>query len=67
MALYKPTKAALGAIKQHLVSGSILLLDELTWEESPGEAIAFKEVFSRDEVTVEKCALYPSKAIITVR
>lgn len=67
MALYKPTKAALEAVKPHLVSGSILLLDELTWEESPGEAIAFKEVFSRDEVLVEKCALYPSKAIITIR
>lgn len=67
MALYKPTKAALEAVKPHLVSGSILLLDELTWEESPGEAIAFKEVFSRDEVLVEKCVLYPSKAIITIR
>lgn len=67
MALYKPTKAALEAIKPHLVSGSILLMDELTWEESPGEAIAFKEVFSRDEVVVEKCALYPSKAIVTIR
>jgi hypothetical protein len=67
MALYRPTKAALEAIKPHLVSGSILLLDELTWAESPGEAIAFKEVFSRGEVIVEKCALYPSKAIVTLR
>ncbi|WP_223246946.1 TylF/MycF/NovP-related O-methyltransferase [Sulfuriferula thiophila] len=67
MALYKPTKIALETIKPHLISGSILLMDELTWEESPGEAIAFKEVFSRDEVSIEKCALYPSKAIVTVR
>lgn len=67
MALYKPTRAALSAIKPHLVSGSVLLLDELTWAESPGEAIAFKEVFDRGEVSIEKCALYPSKAIVTVR
>ncbi len=67
MALYAPTKAALQAIKPHLVSGSVLLLDELTWPESPGEAIAFKEVFARDEVCIEKCELYPSKAIVTVR
>lgn len=67
MALYAPTKAAFEAIKPHLISGSILLLDELTWEESPGEAVAFKEVFSRDEVLVEKCRLYPSKAIVTIR
>ncbi len=67
MALYEPTKAALAAIKPHLISGSILLMDELTWEESPGEAIAFKEVFSRDEVSIEKCSLYPSKSIVTIR
>ena len=67
MALYEPTKAALSAIKPNLVSGSIILLDEFTWAESPGEAIAFKEVFGMDEVVVEKCALYPSKTIITIR
>ena len=67
VALYRPTRAALEAIKPHLVSGSVLLLDELTWPESPGEAIAFKEVFRRDEVQIEKCALYPSKTIVTVR
>lgn len=67
MALYGPTKAALCAIKPHLVSGSVILLDELTWPESPGEAIAFKEVFERSEVLVEKCALYPSKAIVTIK
>lgn len=67
MALYKPTKAALQAIKPHLVSGSVILLDELTWAESPGEAIAFKETFDRTEASVEKCALYPSKAIVTIR
>ncbi|NNM68545.1 MAG: dTDP-6-deoxy-L-hexose 3-O-methyltransferase [Gallionella sp.] len=67
MALYQPTKAALEAVKPHLISGSVLLMDELTWDESPGEAIAFKEVFDRDEVTIEKCLLYPSKAIITIR
>lgn len=67
MALYEPTKAALTAIKPHLIPGSILLMDELTWEESPGEAIAFKETFSRDEVVIEKCPLYPSKAIVTIR
>jgi hypothetical protein len=67
MALYEPTKAALAAIKPHLIPGSILLMDELTWEESPGEAIAFKETFSREEVVIEKCPLYPSKAIVTIR
>lgn len=66
MALYRPTKAALSAIKPHLIPGSVLLLDEFTWAESPGEAIAFREVFSVKEVRLEKCALYPSKTIATV-
>jgi len=65
--LYEPTFAALKAIKPHLMSGSIILLDEFTWQESPGEAIAFKEVFSRDEYKIEKCELYPSKAIISIK
>jgi len=67
MALYKPTYTALQAIKPHLISGSVILLDELTWREAPGEAIAFKEVFTREEVLIEKCSLYPSKTIVTVR
>jgi hypothetical protein len=67
MGLYQPTKAALTAIKPHLLSGSVILLDELTWSESPGEALAFKEVFSRHEYLIEKCKLYPSKAIVTIK
>ena len=39
----------------------------MTWTEAPGEALAFKEVFTRDEIRVEKCDLYPSKAIVTMR
>lgn len=63
--LYEPTKAAMLAIKPHLMPGSIILLDELTWAEAPGEAIAFKETFSDSKYTIEKCKLYPSKSIIT--
>jgi Macrocin-O-methyltransferase (TylF) len=67
MGLYKPTKAALAAVKPHLVPGSVILLDELTWTESPGEAVAFKETFGRSEYLIEKCSLYPSKTIVTLR
>ena len=65
--IYEPTIKALKAIKPHLMPGSIILLDELTWAESPGEAIAFKEVFSIDEYKIEKCELYPSKSIVTIK
>lgn len=63
--LYEPTKAAMLAIKPHLLPGSIMLLDELTWTESPGEALAFKEVFKDTKYSIEKCKYYPSKSIIT--
>lgn len=67
MGLYEPTKRAMEAIKPHLVPGSMLLLDELTWTEAPGEAIAFKEVFADTPVDIEKIELYPSKSVVTLR
>jgi hypothetical protein len=67
LGLYEPTVAALRAIKPHLVPGSIILFDELTWPEAPGEAIAFREVFTSSEYSIEKVVLYPSKALITIK
>ena len=67
MGPYEPTIAALRAIKPHLMPGSILLFDELTWSGAPGEARAFKEVFGGVGYRIEKCHLYPSKAIVTIQ
>jgi Macrocin-O-methyltransferase (TylF) len=67
MGPYEPTIAALQAIKPQLLPGSVLVFDELTWAGAPGEAIAFKEAFSDMKYTIEKCELYPSKAIVTVQ
>jgi Macrocin-O-methyltransferase (TylF) len=64
---YKPTKAALEAIKPALVSGSVIVFDELTWPGAPGEAIAFKEVLSDVDFTIEKSRFFPYKAIVTIR
>ena len=67
MGPYEPTLAALRAIKPHLLPGSVILFDELTWAGAPGEAIAFKEVFDGANYRIEKCQFYPSKAIVTVQ
>jgi hypothetical protein len=67
MGLYRPTRAALAAIKPHLLPGSVILLDELTWAESPGEAIAFKEAFGGSAYLIEKSRHYPSKSIVTLK
>jgi hypothetical protein len=66
MGPYEPTIAALRAIQPHLVPGSVVLFDELTWVGAPGEAIAFKEVFCDIPYRIEKCRLYPSKSIVTI-
>lgn len=66
MGLYNPTKSALEAIKPHLIPGSVILLDEFTWSESPGEAIAFKEVFGTNGYKIEKSTFTPMRAIITI-
>jgi len=63
---YEPTRAALEAIKPNLIPGSVILLDELTWSGSPGEAIAFKEVFRDMDYKIEKSLIYPSRSIVTV-
>jgi hypothetical protein len=66
MGPYEPTLAALKAIRPHLLPGSVLLFDELTWAGAPGEAIAFKEVFADVRYTIEKCQFYPSKSLVTL-
>jgi hypothetical protein len=67
MGPYEPTIAALNAIKPNLVAGSVILFDELTWAGAPGEAIAFKEAFHDVPYAIEKCRLYPSKTIVTIK
>lgn len=66
MGMYKPTKAALAAIRPQLIPGSVILLDEFTWSEAAGEAIAFREVFGSTGYRIEKSALTPMRAIVTM-
>jgi hypothetical protein len=66
MGPYEPTLAALKAILPHMLPGSVLLFDELTWAGAPGEAIAFKEAFAGRRYGIEKSHLYPSKSLVTL-
>jgi hypothetical protein len=67
MGLYEPTKAALAAIRPHLLPGSVIVLDEFTWSSAKGEAIAFREVFGNTGFRIEKSSLTPMRAIVTIR
>lgn len=66
MGLYEPTKAALLAIKPHLIPGSVLVLDEFTMADAPGEALAFKEVFKHGEYRIERPSYSSMRAIVTI-
>jgi hypothetical protein len=52
--IYKPTKAALEAIKPHLCKGSILVFDELCDDIFPGETVALNEVFGLNNVRIQR-------------
>jgi hypothetical protein len=64
--LYAPTKAILEGIKAHVLPGSVILLDELTWDEAPGEAVAFKEVFRDVKYKIRRSRYTAERAIVTI-
>ena len=67
MGLYEPTKIALETIKPHLLPGSLLVMDELTWEDAKGEALAFKEVFKDIDYSIEISKYTPMRAYVTIK
>lgn len=52
--IYKPTKAALQAVKPHLCKGSVLVFDELCDDIFPGETVALNEVFGLNNVRIQR-------------
>lgn len=52
--IYKPTKAALEAIRPHLCKGSILVFDELSDDVFPGETVALREVFGLNNIRIQR-------------
>lgn len=66
MALYEPSKAALKAIKPHLLPGSVLMLDEFNNSDYPGETRAFKEVFKDVSYRVKKSRYMTDRTFIII-
>jgi len=52
--LYEPTLKCLKAIKPHLTKGSLLVFDELTDHDSPGETMALRGVFGLAEIKLKR-------------
>lgn len=64
MGLYEPTKKSLQCLLPHLTKGSVLIFDELNFEDMPGETEALKEVIGlskyricRSDYTPDRCYL----------
>lgn len=66
LALYKPTKTCLEAIKAHLIPGSVVLLDEFNFPEAPGETVAFFEAFHDVKYKIEKSSILPDKTLVII-
>lgn len=60
--IYKPTKAALEAIKPRLFKGSVLVFDELCDDIFPGETIALLETMRLDGLRIQR---YPMTSRIS--
>ena len=67
MALYEPSKAAFAAIRPHLISGSVLMLDEFNSREYPGETIAFREVMGDMNFEFRKSRFMTDRTIAILR
>ena len=52
--IYAPTRAALAAVKPHLMKGSVLVFDELCDDIFPGETVALNEVFGLNNVRIQR-------------
>lgn len=66
MQLYEPTRAALEAVRPHLVRGSVVAIDELGSSDFPGETAAVREVLGLDRYRLEKSRYLPDRSFVTV-
>jgi len=60
--IYRPTKAALEAIKPYVCRGSVLVFDELCDDIFPGETVALQETFGINNARVKR---YPMTSRIS--
>ncbi|SEK62608.1 Macrocin-O-methyltransferase (TylF) [Roseovarius nanhaiticus] len=66
MALYEPTKAALEAMEERLLSGSLLVFDELNDARYPGESKAVREWLKGKRYTIRRSRFLPDRSLVTL-
>ncbi|MGE5280590.1 MAG: class I SAM-dependent methyltransferase [Deltaproteobacteria bacterium] len=65
--IYKPTRAALKAVKPHLMKGSILVFDELCDDIFPGETVALREVFDLNKIHVQRLPMTSRLSFLEIK
>jgi hypothetical protein len=66
LAIEVPTRVCLEVVLQHMVPGSVLMMDELNFRGYDGASIAFKEVFTGRKYTVKKSRYMPDRSIVVL-
>lgn len=66
MALEEPTVACLTAIRDRLLPGSVLVLDEFGHPEYPGETCAYRQVIAEWPHTITRSSILPDRALVTI-
>lgn len=64
LAIYKPTKACLDTIENHLVSGSCIVFDQLNNSKYPGETIALKNSRLFKDCKIQNSKFLPDRTIL---
>lgn len=68
MGLFYPTYDVLSDLQYMLLPGSVLMFDEFSHPDYPGETKAFEEVFlDRDQCTIKQSRYMPNRAIVKMR
>jgi hypothetical protein len=67
MALQKPTEAALAALNDRLVIGSVLCFDEINDARYPGESIAVREWLKGKNYTIKRSKFLPDRTFVTIQ
>ena len=67
LALYEPTSAALNAINERLIPGSVIVMDELNDPRYPGETLAFREWAKEKAYEIKRSEILPDRTFITIK
>lgn len=64
--LYKPTLACLEAIKNNIAKGTILVFDQISDPEWPGETLALKQSLGLRDLQFQRLSFLPRASFIEI-